>query len=326
MAYTGAATVLTGATSASDLSRDVYIETLEAFNRTVVGLNLVRKQTIQSGKAGQFIIGGKTSEDYIGTAYPQATGSDTYARGSQVDVAEAEMDERTILIARPTYVAKRIDQFEERVAHYDVRSIITNQMGEILANKVDRQVFDTITAAALKIDITGNTVSTALVHNPDAPVIAAITYTGTAKAKGDLLAEAIFEAAAGLISNDVMETPVCVLNPIDYANLVQSDRAVNADYTNGNGGIDSGTVMEVAGVRIMRSNNLKGNNGGVAGTSEKLLGLVFTSEAAGVLELIGMTTNQEKQIDFLDATLMTAYYANGMGVLRPECAVAIVSA
>ena len=81
--------------------------------------------------------------------------------------------------------------------------------------------------------------------------------------------------------------------------------------------------MEVAGVRILRSNNLKGNNG--ATTSAKLLGLVFTPEAAGVLELIGMTTDQEKQIDFLGATLMTAHYANGMGVLRPECAVALMS-
>ena len=317
MAYTGAATVLTGGTSTNDLSRDVYVETLEAFNRTLVGLNLVRRQTIQSGKAGQFIIGGKTSE----SALPA-----TYARGAQIDITDAALDERTILLARPVYEAKRVDQFEERVAHYDTRSIITNQMGEALGNKVDRQVFDTILSAALDIDISGNTVSSALVDNPDAGTIAAITYTGTATAKGDLLAGAIFEADALLKENDVMEQSYCVVSPSQYAELVQSTKAVNADYTSGNGGFDSGTVMMVGGVEILRSNNLKGNTGGAAGAAEKLLGLVFTSEAAGVLELIGMTTNQEKQIDFLDATLMTAYYANGMGVLRPECAVAILSA
>ena len=306
MAYTGAASIITGATTTNDLSRDVYIETLEAFNRTVVGLNNVRVQTISTGKAGQFIIGGKTSDSTVPA---------TYARGTQVDVTDAEFDERTIVLQRPVYEAKRVDQFEERVAHYDIRSVITNQMGESLGNKVDREVFDTLFLSAN---------GTGIVSNPDAGQVAAITYTGTAKQKGDLLAEAIFEAAAKLQENDVNEAPVCVLNPVDYSNLVQSDRAVNADYTNSNGGIDSGMVMEVAGVRILRSNNLKGNNGG--STTAKLLGLVFTPEAAGVLELIGMTTNQEKQIDFLDATLMTAYYANGMGILRPECAVALMEA
>ncbi len=318
MAYApAAAQILTGATSAADLSRDVYIETLEAFNRALVGLNLVRRQTIQSGKAGQFIIGGKTSDSTVPA---------TYARGTQVDVTDAELDERTILLARPVYEAKRVDQFEERVAHYDTRSIITNQMGEALGNKVDRQVFDTILSAALDIDITGNSVSSALVSNPAAGTVAALTYTGSAEAKGDLLAGAIFEADAALKANDVSEQAYCVVGPVQYGELVQSTKAVNADYTNGNGGYDSGTVMMVGGVQILRSNNVKGNTGGASGAAEKLLGLVFTSEAAGVLELIGMTTNQEKQIDFLDATLMTAYYANGMGVLRPECAVAILSA
>ena len=308
MAYTGAASIITGGTTTNDLSRDIYIETLEAFNRTLVGLTNVRRQSIPTGKAGQFIIGGKTSD---------ATTPATYARGTQVDVTDAEFDERTIVLARPIYEAKRVDQFEERVAHYDIRSVITNQMGESLGNKVDKEVFDTILTASA---------GTGLVSNPDAGQVAAITYTGTAKAKGDLIAEAIFEAAARIQMNDVNDAPVCVLAPIDYANLVQSDRAVNADYTNGNGGIDSGMVMEVAGVRVLRSNNLKGTKGGVGEAAEKLLGLVFTPEAAGVLELIGMTTNQEKQIDFLDATLMTAYYANGMGVLRPECAVALMEA
>ena len=306
MAYTGAASIITGGTTTNDLSRDVYIETLEAFNRTLVGLPNVRVQTITTGKAGQFIVGGK-STDSIDAA--------TYARGTQVNVTDAEFDERTIVLSRPVYEAKRVDQFEERVAQYDIRSVITNQMGESLGNKVDREVFDTLFLA---------TQGTGLVGNPNSGQVAAIAYTGTARVKGDLLAEAIFEAAARLRMNDVNEAPVCVLNPLDYSNLVQSDRAVNADYTSVNGGIDSGSVMEVAGVKILRSNNLKGNNGAPLGTTEKLLGIVFTPEAVGVLELIGMTTNQEKQIDFLDATLMTAYYANGMGVLRPEAAVALM--
>ena len=308
MAYQPAAADIISNGSGTDLSRDVYIETLEAFNRTLVALPLVRRQTISSGNAGQFIIGGKTSD---------STQPDTYDRGTQVDVTEVEFDERTIILARPVYEAKRVDQFEEKVAHYDVRTIITNNMGEALANKVDRMVFDQIFAASS---------GTGLASNPDAATLLAITYTGTAVAKGNVLADAIFDAAALIRTNDVMDDLYVAVSPTEYSAIVRSDRAVNADFTNGNGGFDTGKVMQVGGVTLVQSNNVKGTAGGTGGATEKLLGLVFSSEAVGVLELIGMTTNQEKQIEFLDSTLMTAYYANGMGVLRPECAVSIMSA
>ena len=131
MAYTGASPIITGTTTTNDLSRDIYMETLEAFNRTNIGLGLVYKQTIMNGNAGQFIIGGKSTG-----AEPNE-----YARGTQVGVTDGTQDERTIVLARPQYIARRVDQFEEKVAHYDIRSMYTNQMGEALAHKVDLSIF-----------------------------------------------------------------------------------------------------------------------------------------------------------------------------------------
>jgi len=310
MAYTGANDIITGGDTGNDLSRDIYIETLEAFNRRNVFMQLVKRQTIQTGKAGQFIIGGKTD----------GTDTATYARGTQIDITNTELDERTIVLERPVYVAKRIDQFEERVAHYDVRGPITNMMGETLAYKVDIKLADTVWAASQ-----GQAPDAPLVGNPgpNANVVIPAGATG-AMEKGDALAEAIFDAKAVLEGNDDYGEAVSVVSPQDYGYLVQSGQAVNADYTSGNGGYDSGTVMQVAGVRILSSNNVKGTLGGAA--TAKLRGLVFTMDAAGVLELIGLRTNQEDQIDFLDSTLMTAYYAIGTGVLRPESAVAILDA
>lgn len=311
MAYAGAAPILDGATTTNDLSRDIYIETLEAFNRRNVFMALVMVQTIATGKSGQFIIGGKTD------------GSDTatYARGTQIDVSDAELDERTIVLERPVYTAKRVDQFEERVAHYDVRGPITTMMGETLSYKVDIKIADTVflasQGAGANAPVAGN-------PGPNANIVLAALTTPTAMEKGDQLAEAIFEAKAVLEENDDYGEAVAVVSPQDYGFLVQSGQAVNADYTSGNGGYDTGTVMQVAGVRIVSSNNLKGSNGAALGTTEKLRGLVFTMDCAGVLELIGLKTNQEDQIDFLDSTLMTAYYAIGSGVLRPESAVAIL--
>jgi len=311
MAYTGANTISTGATTTNDLSRDIYIETLEAFNRRNVFMALVMKQTITTGKAGQFIIGGKTD----------GSDTDTYARGTQISITDTELDERTIVLERPVYVAKRIDQFEERVAHYDVRSPITNMMGETLSYKVDMKIADTVFAASQG---TGVNAPVASNPGPNANLVIPTLTSPTPMDRGDALAEAIFDAKAVLETNDDYGEAVVVVSPQDYGYLVQSGQAVNADYTSGNGGYDTGKVMQVAGVAIVSSNNLKGTLSGT--TTAKLRGLVFTMDCAGVLELIGLRTNQEDQIDFLDSTLMTAYYAIGTGVLRPESAVAIMDA
>lgn len=297
MAYTGALDPLTGTTTTNTLSRDVHIETLESFTRATVFRNLVYVQTIQTGSAGQFIVNGKASD---------STNPATYARGTQVSITDAEMDERTITLARPIYEAKRVDKFEEKVAHYDVRGMITSQMGESLANKYDKTI-----AALLLGDVT-----TGVASNPDEH--AAIEIANDTN-KGDSIAAAIFTAKAHLEENDDMGEAYCVLSPMNYALLVQSGKAVNADYTSGNGGFDSGTVMDIAGVKIFKSNNI---TGGVAGS----VGVVFTRQAVGVLESIGLQTNQETQIDFLDATLMTAYYSIGAGILRPESKVVLLDA
>ncbi len=301
MAYTGSSPIITGTTSTNDLSRDIYMETLEAFNRTNIGLGLVYKQTITNGNAGQFIIGGKS------------TGGEAneYDRGTQVGVTDGTQDERTITLDRPQYIARRVDQFEEKVAHYDIRSMYTNQMGEALAYNVDKAIFTKLEAAA---------VGTGLAGNPSGVTVtnAVIASATTPSDIGDALAESIFEAAAALRINDVNGEAYVVVSPTNYSYLVQSGQAVNADFTNGNGGFDSGIVRQVGGVTVLQSNNLP--------TTVALEGLVFTREAVGVLELIGMRTNQETQIDFLDSTLMTAYYSNGIGVLRPEASVKIVSA
>ncbi len=302
MAYPGASPVITGTTSTNDLSRDIYIETLDAFLRTNIGLGLVYKQTIPEGNAGQFIVAGKADESIVGEY------ADT---NLQVDVTAGTQDERTITIGRPQYIARRVPQFEEKVAHYDIRSMYTTQMGEALAHKVDKAIFAQVELAA---------VGTGLAGNPGGNTVtnAVIASASTPATVGDALAESIFEAAAALRTNDDNGEAYVVVSPTNYAALVQSGQAVNADFTNGNGGFDTGIVRQVGGVTVLQSNNLP--------TTAGLEGLVFTRQAVGVLELIGMKTNQAEQIDFLDAVLMTAYYAYGMGVLRPESAVKIVSA
>jgi len=59
MAYTGASTTNVGSTSAATLSRDVYLDTLQAFTRNLIFVPYLYTQTIQNGTGGQFIVEGK---------------------------------------------------------------------------------------------------------------------------------------------------------------------------------------------------------------------------------------------------------------------------
>jgi hypothetical protein len=142
-----------------------------------------------------------------------------------------------------------------------------------------------------------------------------IAAAATPALLGDELCESIFAAAAAIRTHDDTSDLFVALNQTNYSYVVQSGKAVNADYTGGNGGFDSGTVMQVGGVKIVETNNLPATAG--------LIGLVFASDAAGLVKLWDVQTKITEQADFLDAKLITAYFANGVAALSPACSVSI---
>ena len=320
MAYTGASSVLNNVETAMDrteLSNKIYQETLFAFERSVVFLNLVYNQTIQGGKSGQFIVGGKADG---------ARASD-YTAGSQVDVTVSPNSERTIVLGAPKYVAERVDQFEEKMAQFPVRSIITQNHGQDLAIQLDEAIATKVRDAAAATGVAGNG-DGILVNEPD------ILDGVDIEAQGDALVNAIYGASAKIRENDYNGEVYCAVSPTNYNKLVLSRKIVNNDYTaNNNGGVDTGRVGMVGNIKVVETNVslLKvgaslasgGQNNGSDG--KQLEALVFGREAVGVLTLVGMTTEQERQVDFLGATLMTAYYANGIDILRPAVAAQITS-
>jgi hypothetical protein len=102
-------------------------------------------------------------------------------------------------------------------------------------------------------------------------------------------------------------------------------------------------VYKVAGMTIVSTNNMRstdsdtdtttGENNDVFGGSgigynadfSKLWGLAFTKEAVGTVKLADLSLESEYQVDRL-ATLFLAKYMCGHGILRPECAVAAITA
>jgi hypothetical protein len=307
MAYTGATTPETGTTSTNTLTRDIKLDTLSAFTRSLVFAQYIYKQTISGGTGGQFIVEGK--ED-------TADGSiATYTSGAQVDVTNGTQDERVINLDRPYYLARRVDKFKEMTANYDVLRMQLNQIGANLAAKQDRKIAAAIEAASLATGRAGNGNGTVVVNTAlPGGAAAAATPAGL----GDEIAESIFAAVAAIRGSDAVSEVYVAMNPTNYSYLVQSGKAVNADYTSANGGFDTGKVMKVGGANIIETNQLPSTAG--------LIALAFTEQAAGMVQLWDLKTDVAEQEDFLGAKLVTGSCCDGVGVLRPNCAVSIKNA
>ncbi len=236
--------------------------------------------------------------------------------GNDISVNPVKLDQRLINIDDLVYDARRIDGKEEKMLAFDVRGPITNMIGTVLSQNIDLKIVAKLGLAAE---------GTGLADNPNAGavVVNAVIASGTsAKAKGDALAESIFEAVAELKANDNYNEPVVAVGPKEYAYLVQSGNGVNADYNSAsgeNGSFGKGTIMMVGGAKVVQTNHLS-----AATNIEGLKALVFTKEAVGLVKLQDVTT--EVNYDFNKfATLMSGRYAIGCGVLRPEGCVAIAS-
>lgn len=304
MAYTGASTPNVGTDSTKTLSRDIHIDVLMSFQRRTGFMDKIYTQTINGGTGGQFTIEGK--ED------TSATGTATYSAGTQVNITAGTQDERVINLDRPTYVARRIDRFDEAVANYDVMAMQNRQIGSKLANVIDRKISAAIEAASLATGLVGNGNGTVVVNTALPGGAAAAT---TPEGLGNEIIESIYAAVAAIRASDDFGDVYVAVSPTNYQYLPQSLKIVNKDYTGGNGGLDSGTVAMVGGAKVFQTNNLP--------TTAGLIALAFTEQAAGMVKLWDVKTKISEQPDFLDAKLITAYFSNGVGSLRPNSAVSI---
>lgn len=160
----------------------------------------------------------------------------------------------------------------------------------------------------------------------------------SSQAKGDDLIRAISAAKVAMQARDVpTDDLVCVLPPAEYDVLLDSSRAINADFNGaagGNGTIAEGRVLRVKGIPVAWSNHVTQpayiNNATYDKNSDyqqdlsKCRGLVFHRDAIGVLTLRDISlqvtpTNGDFNIMY-QAHLFVARMAIGMAKLRPECA------
>jgi len=275
-------------------------EVIKAFREKNIGLGLIKNRMISGGKTAQFIVTGEADEAEI----------QTHVRGEEVISRVLDNDEVTITVSTRYVHSHFLDALDEKLAQYEVRGELAFQSGQVLATKIDKDVFKLV----------GNDVL-AMVPLPGQKAASTVVATGyaaatTAEAKGNTLVEAFFDGKAALNVKNVTMTPSVIVAPEDYYNIVQSTRGTNSDYTSNNGGIDSGSVRQIAGFSIGWTNHLD------VTTNAKLKALMFTSDVAGVVK--AMDIQSEANYDFRRlGWQLTSFYALGLGALNPTGLVVI---
>jgi len=287
-------------------------EVLTAFDATNVTQGRVQTRNIQNGKSAQFPRTG-----LIGARY-HVPGNEIL--GQQMNHGEVVITVDDLLIS-DAFIAN----IDEAKNHYDVRSIYSTEIGRALAKQMDKHVLQVGVLAARATNVISGL-----------PGGTKITLTGAGdETSGLKLAAALFKAAQILDEKNVPEDGrVVYFRPAQYYALAQATDVINKDW-GGQGAYSDGKVLRVAGIEIIKTNNLPSTNvtagveaGGTparyVGDFTKTVGLVMHSSATGTVKL--MDLGMESAYDIRrQGTLMVAKYAVGHGVLRPEAAVEIAA-
>lgn len=281
-------------------------EVLAAFEEVNVMKNLHRMRTISHGKSASFPILGKAAARYHtpGTAI---LGSNKIATSERV----INIDD--LLIADVA-----IYDLDDAKNHYDVRAEYSRQLGFALAREFDKKTMRVGVLAARSTGLIDDEPGGSQIEVPSA-------YTAE-----DLIA-AMFACSQTWDEKDVLEWERnLILRPADYYLLAQDTKVLNSDW-HASGNFAKGIVNEIAGIKLIKSNNLPSTNI-EAVTGEKntyngdftnTVGLALQREAIGTVKLKDLSV-QKSGADFnvvYQSTLMVAKYAMGHGILRPGCAI-----
>jgi hypothetical protein len=284
-------------------------EVLTAFDRVQVMQNRIRTRRISSGKSAQFPVTGTATASY-------------HTPGAELNGANAiKANELVISIDGLLVADVFISNWDEAVNHYDVRGNYAHQLGQALANTFDRNALQVgYLAARASATISGGNGGSALTNS----------VYGT---DAEVLASGLFAAAQKLDEKDIgPDNRFAVVRPAQYYLLAQSTKVLNKDW-GGAGAYSDGKVLRIAGVEVVKSNNLPqanisantGENNTYSGDFSNSRALVMTNEAVGCVKLLDLAVEKEYQIQ-RQGTLMVAKFALGMGILRPECAVELKTA
>jgi hypothetical protein len=284
-------------------------EVLKTFEETNVMKPLHMVRTIASGKSAQFIYHGTTTAAY------HTPGNELL--GNSVNASERVISIDGLLVANVS-----VADIDELMAHYDVRAEYASLLGRALAKKYDQQLCQlAVLAARASATITGNSGGSTLTN-------------AAFETDGEALADGLFDAAQALDEKDVpSEDRFLVLRPAQYYKLARATKVLNKDW-DGAGSFSKGKVLEVAGIKVIESNNLPSTNVSADspapvntyhGDFSNTMGVVFHKSAIGTVQLMDIGVETERSVRH-QASIMVGKIACGHGILRPESSIELKKA
>jgi len=310
---------------------------------------LHRVRTISSGKEAQFPVTGTANALYHtpGESILSAASGDTLnavgniAFNSSNNIASKYVqqfahNEKTIKIDDVLTSSVFVADIDQMKNHYDVRSIYSTEIGRALSSVFDKNLIRTVVAGARRTqDRFGVTSATS-------PFLGGAFSTSNGTAAG--IVTALFSAAKAMDEKNVPANDrYAVLTPEFYYKLVSAgNEIINRDFNpEGNGSMASGAILSVAGIRLLKCNNVPtANEGGQTNVHSSAQikndvfggggvgygganfsttrGVVFQKEAVGTVKLMDLSVETEYFMDRL-GHLILAKYAMGHDVLREEC-------
>ena len=273
-------------------------EIITTFEERNIFLPLIKLSHIAGAVSKQFIIQGRAKAEDV----------QIFKAGDKINLAKIANDEVIISISDRILYNHADDTFENLLSQWDEVSYTKEKAVNVLAATIDRTIAgmlcDAPTCAA-------HSLKYANVDMLEPKVFTATGYTAatTKTDKGDTLVDAAFDVKSYREENDFIGVPSVVCPPKVYGQIVKSSLAVNADVTNGNGGIDTGSFNQIAGLSFSMSNHLTAQVNG-----KDLLALIFDKEAMGAVQAFDIETETGYSIE-RQANIVVTKVAMGYGLL-----------
>lgn len=287
-------------------------EVMTIFEAETVTKNRVMSRSIQHGKSAQFPVMGRASAYY-------------HTPGNEILGGAVKHNEKVIVIDDLLISPVFISEIDEAKNHYDVRSHYSTEVGRALAQTWDKHV--------LQVGVLAARTTTANIDG-ESPTGDVITEASAGDFDdADKLVAHAYKAAQKFDEKNVPESDrVLYVKPAAYYTMLGHDKVLSKYYSGSNGDFAKGKVFEVAGMELIKTNNLPSTNvtgtgveaggagGRYVGDFRKTEALAMHKSAVGTVQLLDLSTRMDFDPRRL-GTLINSKYAVGHGVLRPEAAI-----
>ncbi len=277
-------------------------EVLNAFDTKQVAVDKQLVRTISSGKSAQFPLTWKAAAAY-------------HTPGAELNPGVILHDQKLVVIEDLLVASVFVDKLDEAMNHYEIMQEYAHQLGEILANKYDTNVFRAIA--------TGAAASHPFDSAFDGTEISAQDLDSAGGAKA-----AVYEAAETLDSLDVPEGDrfLAVLPSMWYP-LLEDGEFIDRDFA-GEGSKARAQIPFASDLVVLKTNNIPiADDSSDVGVPVALRndylttrGVVWHRGGVGTVKLLDLAVEAEYTVRH-KGTLHTADYAIGTDYLRTEACI-----